>query len=65
MAKNTRKITSTRKKKGTAKPAAAQKEPTTTPTQKHDEGWGPVGAAAKKVAKGALKGAAKEVVKKK
>ncbi len=68
MAKNTRKITSTRKQKGAAKPAAAKKEPATTPdttsTKKDEEGWGPIGDAAKKMAKGAVKGAANEVLKK-
>jgi hypothetical protein len=63
MARKTRKITSTRKPKGATKPAATNKEPGTTHSQKDDEGWAPLGAAAKKVAKGAVKGAAKEVLK--
>ena len=62
MARKSRKITSTRKQKGTAKPAA-KKEPTTTKNEKDDEGWGPIGTVAKKVAKGAVKGAAKELSK--
>lgn len=66
MARKTRKITSTGKQQGAEKPTAATKEPTTTHSQGDgEEGWGPVGAAAKKVAKGAVKGAAKEVLKKK
>jgi hypothetical protein len=64
MAGKRRKITSTRKQKGAAKPAAVKKEPATTQGQKENEGWGPVGDAAKKVAKGAVKGAAKEILKK-
>ena len=62
MARKSRKITSTRKQQGTAKPAL-KKESATTKNEKDDEGWGPIGAAAKKVAKGAVKGAAKEVSK--
>ena len=49
--------------KGTTKPTAAKKEPTATKSEKGDEGWGPIGAAAKKVGKGAIKGAAKEILK--
>jgi hypothetical protein len=68
MARKTSTIRSTRKQKGAAKPGAAEKEPATTPattsSKKDDEGWGPIGDAAKKVAKGAVKGAAKEVLKK-
>jgi hypothetical protein len=59
-----KKVTSTRKQKGTTKPATAKDEPGPTKSQKYDEGWGPVGAAAKRAAKGAVKGAAKEIVKK-
>jgi hypothetical protein len=55
-----KKVTSTRKQKGTTKPATAKDEPGPTKSQKYDEGWGPVSAAAKKAAKGA----AKEIVKK-
>jgi hypothetical protein len=62
MARKSRKITSTRKQQGTAKPAVAKNEPATT-NKKDDEGWGPIGAVAKKVAKGAVKGAAKELSK--
>ena len=63
-----RKVSSTSKhkgapKKGATKPIAAKKEPTTTKSEKGDEGWGPIGAAAKKVGKGAIKGAAKEILK--
>ena len=63
MARKSRKITSTRKQQGTAKPAAAKKEPATTKNEKDDEGWGPIGTVAKKVATGAVKGAAKELSK--
>ena len=59
-----KKVTSTRKQKGATKPAAAKDESGPAKSQKDDEGWGPIGAAAKKVAKGAVKGAAKEVAKK-
>jgi hypothetical protein len=62
MARKSRKITSTRKQQGTAKPAA-KKEPATTKNEKDDEGWGPIGTVAKKVAKGAVKGATKELSK--
>ncbi len=58
-----RKVTSTRKQKGATKPATAKDEPGPAKSQKDEGGWGPVGAAAKKVAKGAVKGAAKEIVK--
>ena len=63
MARKSRKITSTRRQKSATKPAAAKKESHTTKSEKDDEGWGPIGAAAKKVAKGAIKGAAKEISK--
>jgi hypothetical protein len=63
MARKSRKITSTRKQQGTAKPAVAKKVPATTKNEKDDEGWGPIGTVAKKVAKGAVKGAAKELSK--
>ena len=62
MARKSRKITSTRKQQGTAKPAA-KKKPPTMKNEKDDEGWGPIGTVAKKVAKGAVKGAAKELSK--
>jgi len=58
-----RKVTSTRKQKGAAKPATAKGVSGPAKSQKDDEGWGPVGVAAKKAAKGAVKGAAKEIVK--
>ena len=58
-----RKITNTRKQKGATKPATAKDESGPAKSQKDEEGWGPLGAAAKKVAKGAVKGAAKEIVK--
>ena len=63
MARNTRSIRSTRKQKGAANPEALKKEPTTSKSAKEEEGWGPLGAAAKKVAKGAVKGATKEITK--
>ena len=63
MARKSRKITSTRRQKSATKAAAAKKESHTTKSEKDDEGWGPIGAAAKKVAKGAIKGAAKEISK--
>ena len=64
MARNRRKQINTKKQKGAAKPAAvANKESASTQSQKDDEGWGPIGEVAKKVAKGAVKGASKEVLK--
>jgi len=62
MAKKRRKITTTRKQRVAAQPPAAKKE-ATTKSEKDDEGWGPIGDAAKKLAKGAVKGAAKEISK--
>ena len=59
-----REATSTRKQKGVTKPATAKDVSGPAKSRKDDEGWGPVGAAAKKVAKGAVKGAAKEIAKK-
>ena len=59
-----RRVTSTRKQKGTAKPATAKDDSGSAKSQKDDKGWEPVGAAAKKMAKGAVKGAAKEIAKK-
>ena len=60
-----RKIKSTRKQKGAAKPTAARNKPSAaTKNEKSGKDWGPVGSAAKKVAKGAVKGAAKEILKK-
>ncbi len=64
MAGKRKKVTSTGKRKGAAKPAAAKEEPATTQSQQQGEGWGPVDAAAKQVAKGAVRVAAKEVLKK-
>jgi len=58
-----RKTKSIRKQKGVTKPTAAKKEPATTKREKGDEGWGPIGAVAKKAGKGAVKGAAKELLK--
>ena len=46
------------------KPAMAKGVSGPAKSQKDEEGWGPIGAAAKKVAKGAVKGAAKEIAKK-
>ncbi len=63
MARKSRKITTTRKQKSATKPVAAKKESHTTKSEKDDEGWGPIGAVAKKAAKGAVKGAAKEISK--
>ena len=62
MAKKSRKIITTRKQRVAAQPPAAKKE-AITKSEKDDEGWGPIGAAVKKVAKGAVKGAAKEISK--
>ncbi len=62
MARKIRKTTTT-KQRGAAKPTVARKESTPTKREKDEEGWGPIGDAAKKVAKGAVKGAAKEVLK--
>ena len=60
-----KKIRSTRKQKGAAKPTATSKRPSAAAkNEKSGEDWGPVGSAAKKVAKGAVKGAAKEILKK-
>jgi len=64
MVSKRRKVTSTRKQKGATKPATAKDKSGPIKSQKDDKGWGPVGAAAKKVAKGAVKGAAKEIAKK-
>jgi hypothetical protein len=58
-----RKVRSTRKQKGATKPTASKKEPTATKSEKSDEGWEPIGTVAKKAAKGAVKGAAKEMSK--
>lgn len=58
-----RKTRSTRKQKRATRPAATKKESATTKSDKNDEGWGPIGTVAKKAAKGAVKGASKEVLK--
>jgi hypothetical protein len=63
MPRKTKTIRSTKKNKGAAKPEAQKKEPPTSKSEKDEEGWGPLGSAAKKVAKGAVKGAAKEISK--
>jgi len=62
--KTTKKTIRTRNQPGATKPAAVKKEPSTpTKSEKDDEGWGPIGAVAKKAAKGAAKGVAKELSK--
>jgi hypothetical protein len=58
-----RKTKSIRKQRGVTKPTAAKKETVATKGEKGDEGWGPIGAVAKKASKGAVKGAAKELLK--
>jgi hypothetical protein len=58
-----KRVRSTRKQKGATKPTAVKKEPATTKSEKDDESWGPICTAAKKVGKGAVKGAAKEILK--
>ena len=58
------KITSTRKQKDATKPPTPKDESgPTKKSQKDEEEWGPVGAAAKKAAKGEVKEAAIEIVK--
>jgi hypothetical protein len=57
-----RKARNTRKVKSTSKPTTV-KNRSANEKGKKDEGWGPVSSAAKKVAKGAVKGAAKEILK--
>ena len=65
--KTTKKTARTINQKGATKPAAFKKESTPTnkkQTEKNDdEGWGSIGTVAKKAAKGAVKGAAKDVLK--
>ena len=67
MGRKSRKTSSTSKKQhGPKRPAAVKKESTPTDKkkiEKDDEGWGPIGDVAKKAAKGAVKGAAKDLVK--
>jgi hypothetical protein len=58
-----RSIRNTRKTKNKRKPTTVRNEPTSEKGKKNDEDWGPVSSAAKKVAKGAVKGAAKEILK--
>jgi hypothetical protein len=58
-----RKTKSIRRQKGVTGPTAAKKEAAATKSAKGDEGWGPIGAVAKKAGKGAVKGAAKELLK--
>ena len=58
-----RKTRSTRKMKGTTKPKTVTNRSASEKGKKVDEGWGPVSSAVKKVAKGAVKGAAKEILK--
>ena len=58
-----RKVRSTRRQKGASKPIALKKETTATKSEKSDEAWGPIGTVAKKAAKGAVKGAAKVMLK--
>ncbi len=65
MARNTKRIRNTGKQKGAASPAEVKEAPPPTKKSEKDdeEGWGPISSAAKKVAKGAVKGAAKEITK--
>jgi len=58
-----KKIRTTRNQKDATKSTAAKKEPATTKGEKGDEGWGPIGTVAKKAGKGAVKGAAKELLR--
>ena len=58
-----RSIRNTRKTKNKRKPTTVRNEPTSEKGKKNDEDWGPVSSAAKKVAKGAVKGAAREILK--
>jgi hypothetical protein len=51
--------TSLRKQKSTPEPAKPKNESATTTSQKDDKGWGPIGEVAKK----AVEGAAKQIVK--
>jgi hypothetical protein len=57
------KIITTKNQKGVTKSTAAKKKPATTKSEKGDEGWGPIGTVAKKAGKGAVKGAAKELLR--
>ena len=64
MARKTKRIRNTREQEGGASPTEVKEgRPPTKKSEKDDEGWGPIGSAAKKVAKGAVKGAAKEITK--
>ena len=58
-----RKTRTTKNQKDATKSPAAKKEPATTKSEKGDEGWGPIGTVAKKAGKGAVKGAAKELLR--
>ncbi len=58
-----RKTSNTRKMKSTSKPTTVRNRSASEKGKKDDEGWGPVSSAAKKVAKGAVKGAAKEILR--
>ncbi len=58
-----RSIRNTRNTKNKKKPTPVRSEPISRKNKKNDEDWGPVSSAAKKVAKGAVKGAAKEILK--
>ncbi len=58
-----RSIRNTRNTKNKKKPTTVRSEPISRKNKKNDEDWGPVSSAAKKVAKGAVKGAAKEILK--
>jgi hypothetical protein len=58
-----RNIRNTSKLKNKRKPTAVRKGSTSEKGKKDEEDWGPVSAAAKKVAKGAVKGAAREISK--
>ena len=58
-----RSIRNTSKMKNKRKPTTVRKGSASENGKKNDEDWGPVSAAAKKVAKGAVKGVAKEILK--
>jgi hypothetical protein len=58
-----RKTRNTRKTKSKRQPTTVKNKTVSEKDKKNDEDWGPVSSAAKKVAKGAVKGAAKEILK--
>ena len=58
-----RRIRNTRKTKNTRKPTTVRNESGSEKGKKSEDDWGPVSSAAKKVAKGAVKGAAREILK--